>query len=394
MATSKTIIVCDVGTSALKMGYSNENYPSFHIPTIVGLPTMQISRRVKNSEKEAFATSQMIDGYYIGNEALELVDDLEITYPIVNGIIVDREKTELVLKYAFFNIMKIKNPEDYCVMLTQASDSPVKHTEQILRLILEKFSFHGAYVATQALLSLHGQGLTTGLVLDSGAGVSHVVPFVDGTKLYGMRLDIAGQNITSHLINLYQKKGYAFNYSADYQTAEQIKKKYCFIARNTEKENILTDETTFNDKRIKTPIGMITLGNECYEAPEILFNPILVDNERPGIAEMCFNSIQKQDVSLRMPLYKHIVLSGGTSTLIGFRTRMELELVQLSTVKFSAAVASKQTPVIIDNPNRLSSVFLGAALFSNIGSENIPNFWVTKESLQEQQVVELIKNMH
>ena len=124
------------------MGYSNENYPSFHIPTIVGLPTMQISRRVKNSEKEAFATSQMIDGYYIGNEALELVDDLEITYPIVNGIIVDREKTELVLKYAFFNIMKIKNPEDYCVMLTQASDSPVKHTEQILRLILEKFSFH------------------------------------------------------------------------------------------------------------------------------------------------------------------------------------------------------------------------------------------------------------
>lgn len=74
---------------------------------------------------------------------------------------------------------------------------------------------------------------------------------------------------------------------------------------------------------------MIKVGSERFEAPECMFQPHLVDIEQPGIAEMLFETIQNAAVDIRSELYKHIVLSGGSSMYPGLPSRLEKEMKQL-----------------------------------------------------------------
>jgi actin-related protein 2 len=60
-----------------------------------------------------------------------------------------------------------------------------------------------------------------------------------------------------------------------------------------------------------------------------MFQPHLVDIEQPGVAEMLFDTIQNAAVDTRAELYKHIVLSGGSSMYPGLPSRLEKEMKQL-----------------------------------------------------------------
>lgn len=81
---------------------------------------------------------------------------------------------------------------------------------------------------------------------------------------------------------------------------------------------------------LQLPDGrVIKIGQERFEAPECMFQPHLVDVEQPGVAEMLFQTIQSAAVDLRAELYKHIVLSGGSSMYPGLPSRLEKEMKQL-----------------------------------------------------------------
>lgn len=81
---------------------------------------------------------------------------------------------------------------------------------------------------------------------------------------------------------------------------------------------------------LQLPDGrVIKVGRERFAAPEALFQPHLINVEAPGIAELVFNTIQSADIDIRTELYKHIVLSGGSTMYPGLPSRLEREIKQL-----------------------------------------------------------------
>lgn len=70
--------------------------------------------------------------------------------------------------------------------------------------MFEKYGFDSTYIAIQAVLTLYAQGIISGVVIDSGDGVTHICPVYEGFTLPHLtrRLDIAGKDITRYLIKV------------------------------------------------------------------------------------------------------------------------------------------------------------------------------------------------
>ena len=82
--------------------------------------------------------------------------------------------------------------------------------------------------------------------MDSGDGVTHVIPVFEGYELrqHTKRINIAGRDITEYLIKLLHLRGYHFNRTADFETVRQIKETTSYVAYDLELEGRLASETT------------------------------------------------------------------------------------------------------------------------------------------------------
>lgn len=167
------------------------------------------------------------------------------------------------------------------------------------------------------------------MVIDSGDGVSHMIPVCEGfiNVHLAKRLNVAGRNVTNYLTKLLLIRGYAFNSTADFETVREIKEKLCYVSNNLEQDRKLAKETTVLDQEYVLPDrSVITIGRERFEAPECLFNPSYVDSDMSGISEMVIQTIEASPIDIRKELYKTILLSGGTTMFPGFPTRLQTDI--------------------------------------------------------------------
>lgn len=131
--------------------------------------------------------------------------------------------------------------------------------------MFEEYGFSQVNVSIQAMLTLYAQGLFTGVVVDTGDGVSHVVPVYEGFVPENLiaRLNVAGRHITNYLIKLLLLRGYAFNRTADFETVRQIKEKFCYVAYDIDQERRLAQETTVLEESYTLPDGLVSMSRHA-----------------------------------------------------------------------------------------------------------------------------------
>uniref|UniRef100_A0A6P4EI78 Actin-related protein 2 isoform X2 n=1 Tax=Drosophila rhopaloa TaxID=1041015 RepID=A0A6P4EI78_DRORH len=319
----RNVIVCDNGTGFVKCGYAGSNFPTFIFPSMVGRPMIRAVNKIGDIE---------VKDLMVGDEASQLRSLLEVSYPMENGVVRNWDDMCHVWDYTFGPKKMDIDPTNTKILLTEPPMNPTKNREKMIEVMFEKYGFDSTYIAIQAVLTLYAQGLISGVVIDSGDGVTHICPVYEEFALPHLtrRLDIAGRDITRYLIKLLLLRGYAFNHSADFETVRIMKEKLCYIGYDIEMEQRLALETTVLVESYTLPDGrVIKVGGERFEAPEALFQPHLINVEGPGIAELAFNTIQAADIDIRPELYKHIVLSGGSTMYPGLPSRLEREIKQL-----------------------------------------------------------------
>ncbi|NVM02434.1 MAG: actin family protein [Candidatus Helarchaeota archaeon] len=359
-------VVIDNGTGITKNGYAGEDQPRSVFPTLIGYPKYtSIMTDVEHYTRE----------YYIGEEALQLRGVLRLNYPIGHGIVEDWGAMEKIWHYTFYTDLRI-DPAEHPCLLTEPPLNPRPNREKMCEIMFETFNTPAIYVAMQAVLSLYASGRTTGLVCDSGTGVTHVVPIYEGFALTHAisRLDLAGRDITEYLMRLLRQRGYSLTTSAEKEIVRDIKEKLCYVALDPEKELKLAEKVSGMEKSYMLPDGeTLTVGVERFLAPEVVFNPSAVGKESPPFDEVIVESVSKCDIDLRQDLYSNIVLSGGSTMFPGLKERLTREI--------SEMIPENVEVKIIAPPERMYSVWIGGSILSSL--RTFQKMWVTRKEYKE-----------
>ena len=264
------------------------------------------------------------------------------------------------------------------VLLTEKPFVHKYYKENMAKIMFERCNVRGLYIENDAVLSLFGIGKSTGSVLYSGFTSTFTACVYEGYCLESTVLhsNFGGRDLTQYLcrilteydysIKILSKDGYYTKTSMNQRIIKDIKEKLCYIALDFDKEL-----KEYECACYQLPDGTyISVGNQRFRTPEILFKPTIIGKESDGISKLLNESINECDIELRDDMYNNIVLSGGNTMFNGMAQRVKKEINYYS---------SKINVIDVENKDNLS--WIGGSILSSCSSFN--DMIITKHDYDE-----------
>lgn len=360
----KPPIVLDNGTGYSKLGFAGNFEPSFIIPSMIATAddTKTNSRmRGKNLEHDL--------NFFVGDEAAVKRPNYNVNYPIRKGQIDNWDHMEKLWQRCIYQYLQC-DPEEHYMLLTEPPMNTPENREYTAEIMFETFNVPGLYIAVQAVLALHASLLAggdtsdsrgpsmTGTVIDSGDGVTHIIPVVEGYVIASCIKDmpLAGRVVTDFILQQLRDRGEKLPADDALGVAKKIKEMYCYVCPNLINEYAKYDseqlalataggdddaddnskgrkkkqkrfkQYTDIDSRTGKPFT-IDVGYERFLGPELFFSPEIFSSDwTTPLSDMVDQTIQACPIDARRPLYNYITLSGGTTMFKYFSERLKRDV--------------------------------------------------------------------
>jgi len=354
MASRLPAVVIDNGTGYTKMGYAGNTEPNFIMPSCIAIKE---SAKVGDQAIRRLGKGVEDLDFFIGDEALDATS-YAVKWPIRHGIVEDWDLMERFWEQAIFKYLRAE-PEDHYFLLTEPPLNTPENREYTAEIMFESFNVPGLYIAVQAVLALAaswtsrqaGERTLTGTVIDSGDGVTHVIPVAEGYVIGSCikHIPIAGRDITYFIQQLLREREAGIPPEQSLETAKMIKEKYSYVCPDIVKEFKKYD--TDPDKWIKQYEGVnavtkqpfsVDVGYERFLGPEIFFHPEFANPDfTTPVSETVDQVIQNCPIDVRRGLYKNIVLSGGSTMFRDFGRKLQRDVKRVvdSRLKISAELS-------------------------------------------------------
>lgn len=335
MASRLPAAVVDIGTGYTKLGYAGNTEPQFIMPSAIA---------VKETAKIGAQTVKGVEDldFTIGDEAMN-VAGYATKYPVSEGQVENWDLMERFMEQVIFKYLRAE-PEDHYFLLTEPPLNKPENREYMAEIMFESFNVPGLYIAVQAVLALaaswvsrqSGERTLTGTVIDSGDGVTHIIPVAEGYVIGSCikHIPIAGRHITAFVQQLLREREPNMPSEQSLETAKAIKETYSYVCPDIVKEFEKYD--TEPDKWFKKHVGVeriskkefsVEVGYERFLGPEIFFHPEFANPDfTSSVSDLVDAVVQDCPIDTRRGLYKNIVLSGGSTMFKDLGKRLQRDV--------------------------------------------------------------------
>mmetsp|Transcript_59017 Transcript_59017/g.129571 ORF Transcript_59017/g.129571 Transcript_59017/m.129571 type:complete len:420 (+) Transcript_59017:81-1340(+) len=355
-------VVIDVGSGWTKMGFASNLEPHIVIPTCVANSARNTMGGVHTSSQQGTAGMANAN-FYIGTEAYDRKDspDYLLSYPVRGGRVENWDDMERFLQQAIFRSLRCV-PEDHSFLLTETPFNTPENRENMAEIMFETFNVSSLHIAVQAVLALYAQWVNkddhtdatpdlTGLVLDSGDGVTCAIPVADGFVVGSciQEIPLGGRHVTQYFCDALTQRGEPVPPEQRMECARLAKENHGYVCKTIQEERSKFDKDpsrtkTFTGNHFKNKEPWeVSISHERFMGPEIFFTPEIIKSPAVPLPQVVDKCIMNCPIDYRRRLYSNIVLAGGTTCFQNYQSRLKRGVQEIVDARLQQAEAHTGT---------------------------------------------------
>lgn len=415
----RTPIIIDNGEAFIKAGFAGEREPVLVIPNVlVEFPCVKSLINPTLSDSKQYLVGSAALHFASGLKRDDEKDGVRVNTQVFGNEPSSYDDLERVWKHIFAELGV--DPSQHPVLLTQPTLPPLGLQKRMTEVMFENIGVGALYVCTAPLLGAYAYGSASGLVVDIGRSSAQVQPVIDGYSLDVHRQRVyhlggkrdserMSEYLYSHTDSALRKQLYPTEYHVD-AMARHVKDTLAYCAETEHQyldevdvfdtvAGVLNPHTHHDDDESEDEQGLgsiaedgemqqsgskggknvnpIEMQMKLLNCGEVLFNPkdILDDQDESivSVPEMIKNVVSNCDLDTRTELLQNIFLSGGVTTMPGFRERLLKELKKV--------IPHNRGIVVYGGEESRFAVWTGGSVLCSLPS--FADNWISQEDYEE-----------